>query len=412
MGGTGIEIKTSHVSIGVSDMERSIAFYRDVFGWEQIFDERMEGAAFEELTRVPGAAGRACGGRIGSLRVELMQFNFIPDGPAPSGSDCASSRWSADAHAAQRARGRGVPVLGSAGGGVRRPHVLRHRSRWPGHRDVRVRPVAGARAVRTGDRGARSRRRVGLRRRRRRPHPRTRQPTHVDAELPPVLAIPGMGEYADEYAWFLDAWATAASSSSTCADAGAATSPSRVPVEDHIGDLGPPSNSSTSTSRSSSRSRVAARTRSATRCTYPSEVRALVIGDYFARPRRAPARVRRATVAEQDPRHRHRRPDVEPCGAPGRRREPRGSAVGPARRAPVPRARHPRWSEGRLGERASSPRSGAIAPHGGDRDRHRRRPRSVESRRRRLPRGAGAVPGRRQYDVTRLVPASRRDRLP
>ena len=30
-----IEIKdVSHVSIGVSDMPRSIAFYRDVFGWE------------------------------------------------------------------------------------------------------------------------------------------------------------------------------------------------------------------------------------------------------------------------------------------------------------------------------------------------------------------------------------------
>src|SRR2546421_2962798 len=39
---SGIEIKdVSHVSIGVSDMERSIAFYRDVFGWEQLFDERM-----------------------------------------------------------------------------------------------------------------------------------------------------------------------------------------------------------------------------------------------------------------------------------------------------------------------------------------------------------------------------------
>ena len=68
----------SHVSIAVSDMDRSIAFYRDVFGWEQIFDERMEGEAFEALTGVAGAAGQACGGRIGSLRVELMHFNFIP----------------------------------------------------------------------------------------------------------------------------------------------------------------------------------------------------------------------------------------------------------------------------------------------------------------------------------------------
>src|SRR5262249_15616310 len=78
-------VDVSHVSIGVSDMERSIAFYRDVFGWKQIFDEHMGGDAFEQLPHFPGAAGRACGGRIGSLRVELMQFNFIPDVPAPSG---------------------------------------------------------------------------------------------------------------------------------------------------------------------------------------------------------------------------------------------------------------------------------------------------------------------------------------
>jgi len=104
----------SHVSIGVSDMDRSIAFYRDVFGWEQIFDERMEGAAFEELTHFPGAEGRACGGRIGSLRVELMQFNFIPNVPAPSGLGLrVLSMETPDAHAAHAELvRRGVTVSG------------------------------------------------------------------------------------------------------------------------------------------------------------------------------------------------------------------------------------------------------------------------------------------------------------
>ena len=131
----------SHVSIGVSDMERSIAFYRDVFGWELVFDERMEGEAFERLTHFPGAAGRACGGRIGSLRVELMQFNFIPDVPAPSGLGLrVLSMETPDAHAAHaELRAARRPRLGSAGRGVRRAHVLRHRSRRSGHRDVRVR---------------------------------------------------------------------------------------------------------------------------------------------------------------------------------------------------------------------------------------------------------------------------------
>jgi glyoxylase I family protein len=110
-----IQIKdVSHVSIGVSDMERSIAFYRDLFGWEQLFDEHMEGEAFEQLTHVPGAAGRACGGRIGSLRVELMQFNFIPAVPTPPGLGLrVLSMEVVDARAAHAELvRRGVPVSG------------------------------------------------------------------------------------------------------------------------------------------------------------------------------------------------------------------------------------------------------------------------------------------------------------
>ena len=104
----------SHVSIGVSDMERSIAFYRDVLGWEPIFDERMEGEAFERLTGAPGAAGRACGGRIGDLRVELMAFNFIPSQPAGAGLGLrVLSLEVTDARAAHDAlTARGVPVSG------------------------------------------------------------------------------------------------------------------------------------------------------------------------------------------------------------------------------------------------------------------------------------------------------------
>ena len=110
-----IEIKdVSHVSIGVSDMARSIEFYRDVFGWEQLFDEHLEGEAFEQLTGVPGAAGQACGGRIGSLRVELMHFNFIPDVPSTPGLGLrVLSMEVADARAAHdELVRRGVPVSG------------------------------------------------------------------------------------------------------------------------------------------------------------------------------------------------------------------------------------------------------------------------------------------------------------
>ena len=112
----GIALKdVSHVSIAVSDMERSIEFYRDVFGWTQLFDEQMGGENFEQLTGAPGAAGQACGGRIGSLRVELMHFNFLPKGPPGTGLVLRVLSMevedAAAAHAALVARG--VPVSGA-----------------------------------------------------------------------------------------------------------------------------------------------------------------------------------------------------------------------------------------------------------------------------------------------------------
>ena len=107
----------SHVSIAVSDMERSIAFYRDVLGWEQLFDEHMAGEAFETLTGVPGAAARACGGRLGGLRVELMSFNFIPSAPAAPGlglrvlsMEVADARATHDALVARGVAVSGAPV--------------------------------------------------------------------------------------------------------------------------------------------------------------------------------------------------------------------------------------------------------------------------------------------------------------
>lgn len=71
----------SHVGITVSDMDRAVAFYRDVLGWEQLFDERLSGPELDALTGRPGTSLRACGGRIGAGRVELMQFDGGPTEP-------------------------------------------------------------------------------------------------------------------------------------------------------------------------------------------------------------------------------------------------------------------------------------------------------------------------------------------
>jgi catechol 2,3-dioxygenase-like lactoylglutathione lyase family enzyme len=74
----------SHVSIYVSDMDRSLRFYRDVFGFEVIFDDPIEGAG---LSKMAGAEtqGRAVGGRIGDLRVELLQLSHVPNKMRPPG---------------------------------------------------------------------------------------------------------------------------------------------------------------------------------------------------------------------------------------------------------------------------------------------------------------------------------------
>src|SRR3974390_955729 len=75
----------SHVSINVADMDRSIEFYRRGVGWGELFDEHKEGPGGAPIPGVPGAAGRACGGRIRDIRVELMCFNFTPPEPPGAG---------------------------------------------------------------------------------------------------------------------------------------------------------------------------------------------------------------------------------------------------------------------------------------------------------------------------------------
>lgn len=107
--------RASHVSIAVSDMERSIAFYRDVLGWRQVFDTVLDTKALEDLVHVPGASGRACGGILGGLRVELMRLDYLPQAaPAPGLGLRVLSLEVEDADAAYRAvLERGVQTLSS-----------------------------------------------------------------------------------------------------------------------------------------------------------------------------------------------------------------------------------------------------------------------------------------------------------
>jgi glyoxylase I family protein len=61
----------SHVCINVSDMERSLAFYRDVLGLRVIFDVALAGAGMEAVTGEGGARGRMVGCLVPGSRVTI-----------------------------------------------------------------------------------------------------------------------------------------------------------------------------------------------------------------------------------------------------------------------------------------------------------------------------------------------------
>ena len=75
----------SHVSVCVSNMDRAIEFYRELFGFEVLFDETLEGAELEQIVGQPGARGRAVGGAIGDTRIELLEQSYVPDRPRSPG---------------------------------------------------------------------------------------------------------------------------------------------------------------------------------------------------------------------------------------------------------------------------------------------------------------------------------------
>lgn len=81
----------SHVCIGVSDIERSLAFYRDALGLEEIFDVELAGPGLEAVTGRGGAAGRMVGCRVpgSDVSIELICFagrrEARPGRPGPFG---------------------------------------------------------------------------------------------------------------------------------------------------------------------------------------------------------------------------------------------------------------------------------------------------------------------------------------
>ncbi|MBO0864754.1 MAG: VOC family protein [Mycobacterium sp.] len=71
----------SHVCVGVSNIERSLAFYTEVLGMDVVFDVELDGAGLDAVTGTTGGKGRMVGGLIGGTMVELLSLGDIPAVP-------------------------------------------------------------------------------------------------------------------------------------------------------------------------------------------------------------------------------------------------------------------------------------------------------------------------------------------
>ena len=72
----------SHVCIGVSDIETSLAFYRAVLGMDVVFDVELDGAGLDAVTGGAAQQGRMVGGLIGAAMVELLSLGALPECPS------------------------------------------------------------------------------------------------------------------------------------------------------------------------------------------------------------------------------------------------------------------------------------------------------------------------------------------
>jgi glyoxylase I family protein len=72
----------SHICIGVTDIETSVAFYTAVLGMDVVFDLELGGAGLDSVTGGAAQQGRMVGGLIGGTMVELLSLGAVPECPS------------------------------------------------------------------------------------------------------------------------------------------------------------------------------------------------------------------------------------------------------------------------------------------------------------------------------------------
>jgi catechol 2,3-dioxygenase-like lactoylglutathione lyase family enzyme len=82
------DVSFCHLVVGVSDMDRALAFYRDLLGMEVVFERLISGEPFDAVLHAKDKQeGRVVGGQLGGLMVELLSLGAKPatDKPARRG---------------------------------------------------------------------------------------------------------------------------------------------------------------------------------------------------------------------------------------------------------------------------------------------------------------------------------------
>ncbi len=80
------------IGMTVADVDRSIAFYSQVLGFEKVSDVEVWGREYEQLEGVFGLRKRVVGMRLGDELIELTEYLTPPGRPMPADSR-GNDRW-------------------------------------------------------------------------------------------------------------------------------------------------------------------------------------------------------------------------------------------------------------------------------------------------------------------------------
>lgn len=73
------DVSFCHLVVGVTDMDRALAFYRDALGMDVVFETLISGEPFDAVLHAKRAQeGRVVGGLLGGLMVELLSLGGTP----------------------------------------------------------------------------------------------------------------------------------------------------------------------------------------------------------------------------------------------------------------------------------------------------------------------------------------------